>query len=208
MALVGARSESLQKALRSLDTGLVGLDEIQIEGGSDEDNGRAAVRARLVTPKADRLLVVAEALRRGLSVEDICAASHFDPWSCAKSPRSSRRRPMCAPIACEGRAPGFRALKAQGFSDARLAKLTGQRERDVRAARRRKLGVRPQFKHIDSCAAKSLASTPVHVFHLRNRRVHARRQTNRARLRGGAIRSKQDHHSRRRPQPHRPGHRV
>ncbi|MGD9816341.1 MAG: carbamoyl-phosphate synthase large subunit [Hyphomonadaceae bacterium] len=159
MAIGRTFQESLQKALRSLDTGLSGLDEIQIEGAADEDQGRAAVRARLVTPKADRLLVVAEALRRGLTVEEICAASHYDPWFV---------REIAAIITTEAdvRANGlpkdaaaFRALKAQGFSDARLAKLTGQRERDVRAARR-KLGVRPQFKRIDSCAAEFRATTP------------------------------------------------
>jgi carbamoyl-phosphate synthase large subunit len=159
MAVGRTFQESLQKALRSLDTGLMGLDEIQIEGASDEDNGRAAVRARLVTPKADRLLVCAEALRRGLSVEEICAASHYDPWFVRQIAEIIAKE---AEIRAEGLpkdATTFRALKAQGFSDARLGKLTGQRERDVRAARR-KLGVRPQFKRIDSCAAEFRASTP------------------------------------------------
>jgi carbamoyl-phosphate synthase large subunit len=159
MAIGRTFQESLQKALRSLDTGLSGLDEIQIEGASDEDNGRAAVRARLVTPKADRLLVCAEALRRGLSVEEICAASHYDPWFVRQIAEIIAKE---AEIRAEGLpkdAVAFRALKAQGFSDARLAKLTGQRERDVRSARR-KLGVRPQFKRIDSCAAEFRATTP------------------------------------------------
>jgi carbamoyl-phosphate synthase large subunit len=159
MAVGRTFQESLQKALRSLDTGLMGFDEIQIEGASDEDNGRAAVRARLVTPKADRLLVCAEALRRGLSVEEICAATHYDPWFVRQIAEIITKE---AEIRAEGLpkdATTFRALKAQGFSDARLGKLTGQRERDVRAARR-KLGVRPQFKRIDSCAAEFRASTP------------------------------------------------
>jgi carbamoyl-phosphate synthase large subunit len=159
MAVGRTFKESLQKALRSLDTGLMGLDEIQIEGASDEDQGRAAVRARLVTPKADRLLVCAEALRRGLSVEDICSASHYDPWFVRQIAEIIATE---AEIRAEGLpkdAASFRELKAQGFSDARLAKLTGQRERDVRAARR-KLGVRPQFKRIDSCAAEFRATTP------------------------------------------------
>jgi carbamoyl-phosphate synthase large subunit len=159
MAVGRTFQESLQKALRSLDTGLMGLDEIQIEGASDEDNGRAAVRARLVTPKADRLLVCAEALRRGLSVEEICAASHYDPWFVRQIAEIIAREAEIRTDGLPKDATGFRALKAQGFSDARLAKLTGQRERDVRAARR-KLGVRPQFKRIDSCAAEFRASTP------------------------------------------------
>ncbi|HEX8900477.1 carbamoyl-phosphate synthase large subunit [Vitreimonas sp.] len=159
MAVGRTFQESLQKALRSLDTGLVGLDEIQIEGASDEDNGRAAVRARLVTPKADRLLVCAEALRRGLSVEEICAASHFDPWFVRQIAEIIAKEAEIRANGLPKDAVSFRALKAQGFSDARLARLTGQRERDVRAARR-KLGVRPQFKRIDSCAAEFRATTP------------------------------------------------
>jgi len=159
MAIGRTFQESLQKALRSLDTGLTGLDEIDIEGASDEDNGRAAVRARLVTPKSDRLLVCAEALRRGLSVEDICAASHFDPWFVRQIAEIIEKEAEIRANGLPKDAVAFRALKAQGFSDARLAKLTGQRERDVRAARR-KLGVRPQFKRIDSCAAEFRATTP------------------------------------------------
>jgi carbamoyl-phosphate synthase large subunit len=159
MAVGRTFKESLQKALRSLDTGLVGLDEIQIEGAADEDNGRAAVRARLVTPKADRLLVCAEALRRGLSVEEICAASHYDPWFVRQIAEIIASEADIRANGLPKDAAGFRELKADGFSDARLAKLTGQRERDVRAARR-KLGIRPQFKRIDSCAAEFRATTP------------------------------------------------
>jgi carbamoyl-phosphate synthase large subunit len=159
MAIGRTFQESLQKALRSLETGLTGLDEIAIEGAADEDEGRAAVRARLVAPKADRLLVAAEALRRGLTVEEICAAAHYDPWFMRQVAEIVAAE---AKIRAEGLpkdAAGFRALKAQGFSDARLAKLIGKEERDVRAARR-KLGVRPQFKRIDSCAAEFRATTP------------------------------------------------
>ncbi len=159
MAVGRTFQESLQKALRSLDTGLSGLDEIGIEGAADEDNGRAAVRARLVTPKADRLLVAAEALRRGLTVEEICAAAHYDPWFVRQLAEIVAAEAEIRSNGLPKDADDFRVLKAQGFSDARLAKLTGQRERDVRAARR-KLGVRPQFKRIDSCAAEFRATTP------------------------------------------------
>ncbi len=159
MAIGRTFHESLQKALRSLDIGLTGLNEIKIEGEADEDAGKLAVRARLVTPKADRLLVAAEALRRGLSVEEICAAAHFDPWFIRQIKEiidvEARVRADGLPKAAEP----FRALKAMGFSDARLAQLTGGKEKAVRAARR-KLGVRPQFKRIDSCAAEFAASTP------------------------------------------------
>ncbi|MFT3727786.1 MAG: carbamoyl-phosphate synthase large subunit [Terricaulis sp.] len=159
MAIGRTFQELLQKALRSLDIGIMGLDEIAIEGAADEDNGRAAVRARLVAPKADRLLVAAEALRRGLTVEEICAAAHFDPWFIRQLEEIIQTETRVRAEGLPKDAVAFRALKAQGFSDARLAKLTGTRERDVRAARR-KLGVRPQYKRIDSCAAEFRATTP------------------------------------------------
>ena len=159
MAIGRTFQESLQKCLRSLDIGLMGLDEIAIEGGADEDQGRNAVRARLVAPKPDRLLVAAEALRRGLTVEEICAATHYDPWFVRQLEEIVQTEARVRAEGLPKDAVAFRALKAQGFADARLAKLTGKKERDVRAARR-KLGVRPQYKRIDSCAAEFRASTP------------------------------------------------
>jgi len=159
MAIGRTFQESLQKALRSLDIGLMGLDETPIEGGEDEDSGRAAVRARLSVPKSDRLLVVAEALRRGLSVEDICASSRFDPWFVRQIEELVVAEAQVRADGLPETADAFRALKAMGFADARLATLTGVDERDVRA-KRRALGVRPQFKRIDSCAAEFRATTP------------------------------------------------
>ncbi|WP_395645998.1 carbamoyl-phosphate synthase large subunit [Terricaulis sp.] len=159
MAIGRTFQESLQKALRSLDIGLMGLDEIEIAGASDEDAGQAAVRERLITPKSDRLLVVAEALRRGLSIEDICATSHYDAWFVRQIAEIIEAEAQVRKNGLPKDATAFRALKAQGFADARLAKLTGKTERDVRKARR-KLGVRPQFKRIDSCAAEFRATTP------------------------------------------------
>ncbi len=158
MAIGRTFQESLQKALRSLDTGLSGFDEIEDAGLRDADHGRAALRARLVTPRPDRLLVVAEALRRGVTEEEICAASHYDPWFV---------RQIAELIATEAdvRANGLpttpgamRALKAMGFSDQRLAKLVGSDEVSVRQ-KRRALGVRPQYKRIDTCAAEFAAPT-------------------------------------------------
>ncbi|MGE0046735.1 MAG: carbamoyl-phosphate synthase large subunit, partial [Hyphomonadaceae bacterium] len=159
MAIGRTFQESLQKALRSLDIGLSGLDEIAVGGASDEDAGRLAVRERLIAPKPDRLLVAAEALRRGLSVEEICAASHYDPWFVRQIAEIIEAEKRVRADGLPKEAPAMRALKAQGFSDRRLAKLTGTSERAVRDARR-KLGVRPQFKRIDSCAAEFLATTP------------------------------------------------
>jgi carbamoyl-phosphate synthase large subunit len=153
MAIGRTFAESLQKALRSLDIGLSGLDDVDIPDEKD------AVRARLSTPMADRLLVAAEALRRGMTEEEVCAATFYDPWFvrqladivAAEKPVREKGLPKTA--------EEMRALKAMGFSDQRLAKLAGLKEQDVRSARH-KLGVRPQFKRIDSCAAEFRASTP------------------------------------------------
>jgi carbamoyl-phosphate synthase large subunit len=159
MAIGRTFKESLQKALRSLDTGLTGLDEVEVAGAGDEDSGKAAIRGRLVTPKPDRLLVVAEALRRGLSVEEICAASHYDPWFVREIAEIVEAEAQVRTGGLPTDADGMRALKAMGFSDQRLAKLSGLGETEVRA-RRRALGVRPQFKRIDTCAAEFKAATP------------------------------------------------
>jgi carbamoyl-phosphate synthase large subunit len=159
MAIGRTFQESLQKALRSLDTGLNGLDEVEIEGAQDEDAGRAAVRARLVAPRADRLLVAAEALRRGLSVDEICKASGYDPWFIRQMQEIIEAEADIRTRGLPKTAEAMRAVKAMGFSDVRLAKLTGQKETAVRSARH-KLKVRPQFKRIDSCAAEFAAPTP------------------------------------------------
>ena len=159
MAIGRTFKESLQKALRSLDVGLDGLDEVEIEGATDEDQGKAAVRGALVTPRDGRLLVVAEAVRRGLSQEEICAASHYDPWFVREIAELVQTEAQVRSEGLPESAEGFRALKAEGFSDARLAKLVGLRETEVRA-RRQALGVRPVYKRIDTCAAEFRAATP------------------------------------------------
>jgi len=159
MAIGRTFAESLQKALRGLETGLSGLDEVEIENAADPEMGHAAVLRALGQPTPDRLRVIAQAFRHGLSVEDVQAACSYEPWFL---------RQIQALVAEEARvrfdglpntAQGFRALKAQGFSDARLAALTGSTEGRVREARRA-LGVRPVFKRIDTCAGEFRAETP------------------------------------------------
>jgi carbamoyl-phosphate synthase large subunit len=159
MAIGRTFQESLQKALRSLDIGLCGFNEITGNHETDEDAGKAAIRARLALPRADRLLVAAEALRRGLSEEDVCATTAYDPWFV---------REIAGIVAAEAKvlaeglpndAAGMRALKGMGFSDKRLAQLAGLAETQVRA-KRHAMNVRPQFKRIDTCAAEFRAATP------------------------------------------------
>src|ERR1700687_2178278 len=157
MAIGRTFQESLQKALRGLETGLTGLDEIEIEGlGRDDDKN--AVRAALGTPTPERLLKVAQAMRLGFSDHDIHASCRIDPWFLAEI---RGLVDMEAEIRAKGlptTAGALRRLKAMGFSDARLGKLTGISAESV-MQKRRALGVRPVFKRIDTCAAEFASPT-------------------------------------------------
>src|ERR1041384_4828192 len=157
MAIGRTFQESLQKALRSLETGLPGLDEVAIDGLGQGDD-KNVIRAVLGTPTPDRLLKVAQAMRLGFSDEDIFASCRIDPWFLAQIrgivDAEARIRAQGLPAN-----PGaLRRLKAMGFSDARLAVLTRRTEQEVTAARRA-LGVRPVFKRIDTCAAEFASPT-------------------------------------------------
>jgi carbamoyl-phosphate synthase large subunit len=161
MAIGRTFVESMQKALRGLETGLTGFDEIAIIGADAEDpaSARAAIARALGTPTPDRLRVIAQSFRHGLSVEEIEAACSYEPWFLRQIEEIIRTEARIAREGLPKDATGFRGLKSQGFSDARLAKLTGSTEAAVRAARRA-LGVRPVFKRIDTCAAEFAAKTP------------------------------------------------
>jgi carbamoyl-phosphate synthase large subunit len=141
MAIGRTFQESLQKALRGLETGLTGLDEIEIEGlGRGDDKN--AIRAALGTPTPNRILQVAQAMRLGWSNEDIFNSCKIDPWFLAEMRGIID---MEAKVRTNGLPPhafGMRTLKAMGFSDARLAVLTGQSEAEA-TAKRHELGVRP-----------------------------------------------------------------
>jgi carbamoyl-phosphate synthase large subunit len=158
MAIGRSFEESLQKALRSLETDLTGLDEIAIPalGEGDDIN---TLRGALAVPTPDRLRIVAQALRAGMSVAEIHRICQIDPWflDAIEGLVATEAR-----IQAEGLPEdqaGLRALKALGFSDGRLAKLTGKREAEIRALRDR-LDVHPVYKRIDSCAAEFEAKTP------------------------------------------------
>ncbi|WP_091742670.1 carbamoyl-phosphate synthase large subunit [Phenylobacterium immobile] len=159
MAIGRTFAESLQKALRGLETGLTGLNEVAIENADDPETGHAAIVRALGTPTPDRLLVIAQAFRHGFSVEDIHAACSYEPWFLRQLQALVHEEHRVRAEGLPGTAQGFRALKAQGFSDARLAQLTGLKEAEVREARR-SLGVRPVYKRIDTCAGEFRADTP------------------------------------------------
>ncbi|MCR9150226.1 MAG: carbamoyl-phosphate synthase large subunit [Rhodobacteraceae bacterium] len=155
MAIGRTIHESLQKALAGLETGLTGFDEIAIAGAPD----KAAIVKALSARTPDRMRLIAQAMRHGLSDDEICAATDYDAWFVARIREivdaEERIRKDGLPLD----AAGLRALKMMGFTDARLAALTGREEGQVRRARRN-LGVRAVFKRIDTCAAEFEAQTP------------------------------------------------
>ena len=154
MAIGRNFAEALQKGLRSLETGLSGLDEIDAPGDGTPD----AFKAALSTPRPDRLLIAAQALRAGLSVEDIHATCKFDPWYLRQMQQIIAAEREVKAHGLPRDAHGFRHLKALGFADKRLAELTGQKETAVTAARL-KLGVTPVYKRIDTCAGEFASAT-------------------------------------------------
>jgi len=147
--------EALQKGLRSLETGLSGLDPVPRPG----DGSTEAFQAALATPQPDRALLAAEALRAGLSVETIHEACKFDPWFLRELERIVAAERGIAANGLPRTAHALRELKALGFSDKRLAVLAHTNEPAV-AALRAKLGVVPVFKRIDTCAAEFASDTP------------------------------------------------
>ena len=153
MAIGRSFQESLQKALRSLETGLTGLNE-QLETG-DYDTLVSA----LTTPTPNRLLHIADALRQGMDSEKICELSGFNPWFVAQIKELVDIEQKVRDHGLPEDAGNFRSLKQMGFSDARLAELTGMLEQDVRR-QRHGLDIRPNFRRIDTCAAEFAANTP------------------------------------------------
>jgi carbamoyl-phosphate synthase large subunit len=157
MAIGRTFAESLQKALRSMETGLTGLDDIDLEGLGQGDD-KNAIRAALGRPTPDRLLKVAQALRLGFDAEQVHASCKIDPWFIARIQEILEVEARVKAHGLPTSAEHIRSLKAMGFSDARLAKLSGKAESDVREARLA-AGVRPVYKRIDTCAAEFASPT-------------------------------------------------
>ena len=185
MAIGRNFKESLQKALRGLETGLDGLNRVTVLEGA----GRDEITAALAKPTPDRLLVAAQAMREGLSVGEIHAITRHDPWFLRQIEEIVAEEAVITHDGLPNDAQGLRRLKAMGFSDRRLATLAvrsvpvagtigearvrgsgllhdavramvgATSEEEVRDLRAR-LGVRPVFKRIDSCAAEFEAATP------------------------------------------------
>ncbi|WP_313159724.1 carbamoyl-phosphate synthase large subunit, partial [Stenotrophomonas sp.] len=157
MAMGRTFQESLQKALRGLETGKIGLDPTGVDLANEDDI--TTLKRELKAPGPERLFFVGDAFRAGFSVEDVFALSHIDPWFLDQIEEIIQAEIQLAADGIDALdAARLRTLKRAGFSDARLAELTGTNEAAVRALRRAHK-VRPVYKRVDSCAAEFATST-------------------------------------------------
>ena len=159
MAIGRSFQESLQKALFSLETGLNGLNEIAIDGYSPDSGDTSPILAALAQPTPERILVIAQAFREGLSLERIHSVTKYDPWFLEQIEQiiETEARIRAGGLPTEPHA--LASVKSMGFSDARLAELCGLQTLDVVSARA-EAGVHASFKRIDTCAAEFKAKTP------------------------------------------------
>ncbi len=155
MAIGRTIHESLQKALASMESGLTGFDEVHIEGAPE----KSAVIKAISQQTPDRMRTIAQAMRHGLSDDEIHATTMFDPWFLARIREIVDAEEEVRASGLPSDEAGMRALKMLGFTDARLAQLSCSKEKDVRS-RRLKLNVTASFKRIDTCAAEFEAQTP------------------------------------------------
>ena len=157
MAIGRTFQESLQKALRGLETGLDGLNP-QLTLPLDDD-AAAQLAYELRSPGPNRLLFVADAFRAGWSAQRVHELSYIDPWFLAQIEDLVREELAVRAAALPGLdAARMRELKRKGFADSHLARLTGQREQSIRELRQSQ-GVRPVYKRVDTCAAEFATST-------------------------------------------------
>jgi len=161
MAIGRTFSESLQKALRSLETDLTGLNEIILDttGEMSKEELRSAMKARLSILAPDRLLVIAQAYRLGFTTDKIYQYTKIDPWFLREIKNLTLTEEWLQKNGLPSNENDWRAIKSEGFSDARIAELTKNSEINVRKSRR-SFNVRPVYKRVDTCAAEFQAKTP------------------------------------------------
>ena len=154
MAIGRSFGEALQKGLRSMEVGLAGLDPVEAPGDGTHD----AYRAALSQPRPGRILMAAQALRAGLSVEEIHDIAKFDPWFLREMEKLIAAEREVEANGLPTTAYGLRRLKGMGFSDLQLARLASKTEADI-ADLRGKLGVVPAYRRIDTCAGEFASAT-------------------------------------------------
>ncbi|HCU88798.1 MAG TPA: carbamoyl phosphate synthase large subunit, partial [Gammaproteobacteria bacterium] len=147
MAIGRTFQESFQKALRGLETGQCGLDEIEILNES-------ALHRELNVAGPKRIWYVAEGFRRGMSLAEVSGRSKIDPWFLSQIEELVASEQQLIADGFTALKPGYlRRMKRQGFSDARLARLVAVSEREIRDLRIEQ-GIRPVYKRVDSCASE------------------------------------------------------
>jgi carbamoyl-phosphate synthase large subunit len=157
MAIGRTFQESLQKAIRGLETGMTGLNERV--ASVNTESGRDALRHELRMPGAERLWFVADAFRHDFTTAEVADLSGIDPWFLGQIADLVHRESLIRERGFDGLDGALLySLKRKGFSDARIAELTGKRESDVRR-RRLELDIRPVFKRVDTCAAEFATAT-------------------------------------------------
>jgi len=157
MAISRNFTQSLQKALRSLESNLSGLDEVIIST-EDVEQRKKIIAQKLKIPSSNRLLVIAQALREGLSVDEIIAICSYDRWFVEQLANIVVVENKIKKEGLPKNKADFLALKKMGFSDKRLAKLCSATEKEVRQLRWQ-LAIHPVYKRVDSCSAEFDSST-------------------------------------------------
>ncbi|MDF1797252.1 MAG: carbamoyl-phosphate synthase large subunit [Coxiellaceae bacterium] len=156
MAMGRCFQESLQKALRGLETDLTGLNPIV---DVEEDSAGSTIKCELRFPGADRLLYIADAFRFGFSLEKVYELSQIDKWYLVQIEELVRLEQRVTEMGlADLNGKWLRLLKRKGFSDARLAELVRVPEADMRQ-HRHSLNIRPVYKRVDTCAAEFSTST-------------------------------------------------
>lgn len=159
MAIGRSWQESVQKALRSLETGLTGFDDQEIDGVDPAKPDMDLVKAELAKPTPQRMLMIAQGFRYGLSFEDVRDITKFEPWFIRQIQEIVAAEQAVIEHGLPTTRVGLQRLKFMGFSDERLATLLNQTPPEIAKARS-DLGVHPSFKRIDTCAAEFEAKTP------------------------------------------------
>ncbi len=157
MAIGRSFLESLQKALRSLESNLSGFDDFKINV-EDPQQRKKIISEKLKIPTSNRLLIVAQALREGLLAQEINEICGYDLWFIEQINEAILVENKIKKEGLPKDFEGFKALKKMGFCDKRLAKLSGHSEKEVRELRRQ-LHIHPVYKRVDSCSAEFDSST-------------------------------------------------
>lgn len=158
MAIGRNFQESMQKALRGLEIGAIGFDE-QLDFEQNDDSIISTLKLKLKTPTPERIFYIADALRFGLSVDDVFADTNIDPWFLVQIEDIVHTENQLKTLGMGDLTPNLlRRLKRKGLSDARIAKLMGVSEKQFRKTRWN-MGIYPVYKRVDTCAAEFETST-------------------------------------------------